>query len=64
MKQQCIQAVQQAIGRALTQEQIKDIEGRISRNMRQLAQSDPQAWQMKTSADRLTEAANAAAKEL
>ncbi|WP_442108689.1 hypothetical protein [Pseudomonas sp. NUPR-001] len=64
MKQQCIQAVQQAIGRSLTQEQIKDIEGRISRNMRQLAQADPQAWQMKTSSDRLTEAANAAAKEL
>lgn len=63
MKQQCIQAVQQAIGRALNQPEIKDIEGRIRRNMRQLAQSDP-AWQTKTAADRLTEAANAAAKEL
>ncbi|MCE4056292.1 hypothetical protein [Pseudomonas sp. Au-Pse12] len=63
MKQQCIQAVQQAIGRALNQPEIKDIEGRIRRNMRQLAQSDP-AWQTKTTADRLTEAANSAAKEL
>lgn len=63
MKQQCIQAVQQAIGRALSQTEIKDIEGRIRRNMRQLAQSDP-AWQAKTAADRLTEAANAAAREL
>lgn len=64
MKQQCIQAVQQAIGRTLTKEQIDDIEARISRNKRQLAQRDPQGWQMKTSSDRLTEAANAAAKEL
>lgn len=64
MKKQCIQAVQQAIGRTLNQPEIKDIEARISRNMRQLAQRDPAAWQSKTSADRLTEAAQAAAREL
>ncbi|MBF8733109.1 hypothetical protein IRZ59_22010 [Pseudomonas guariconensis] len=63
MKQQCIQAVQQAIGRTLNQPEIKNIEDRIKRNMRQLARTDP-AWQSKTSADRLTEAAGAAAKEL
>ncbi|MFC0666797.1 hypothetical protein ACFSKY_22705 [Azotobacter chroococcum] len=63
MKQQCIQAVQQAIGRSLNQPEIKDIEARIRRNMRQLAQTDP-AWQTKTAADRMTEAASAAAKEL
>lgn len=63
MKQQCIQAVQQAIGRSLNQPEIKDIESRIRRNMRQLAQTDP-AWQTKTAADRMTEAATAAAKEL
>lgn len=64
MKQQCIHAVQQAIGRSLTQEQIKDIEGRIRRNQRQLAQADPAGWQQKTASERLTEWANAAAKEL
>lgn len=63
MKQQCIQTVSQAIGRSLNQAEIKDIENRIKRNMRQLAQSDA-TWQSKTSADRLTEAAKAAAKEL
>ena len=63
MKKQCIQAVQQAIGRALNQPEIKDIEARISRNMRTLARTDPQ-WQTKTSADRLTEAAGSAAREL
>ncbi|WP_323994699.1 hypothetical protein [Aeromonas hydrophila] len=63
MKQQCIKAVQQAIGRTINQQEIKGIEGRIRRNQKQLAQTDPN-WQTKTSADRLTEAANAAAKEL
>ncbi|KAF1003826.1 MAG: hypothetical protein GAK36_00187 [Pseudomonas sp.] len=64
MKQQCVQAVQQAIGRALNQPEIKDIEGRIARNQRQLAQADPAAWQAKSSSDRLIEAAKNAAKEL
>lgn len=63
MKQQCIQAVQQVIGRTLNAPEIKDIEARIRRNMRQLAQTDP-AWQSKTAGDRLTEAANTAAREL
>jgi len=63
MKQECIQAVQQAIGRALNQSEIKDIESRISRNMRQLAQTDP-AWQSLTAGDRLTQAASSAAREL
>lgn len=63
MKQQCIQAVQQAIGRTLNQPEIKDIQARISRNMRHLAQTDP-AWQSLTAADRLTQAAQSAAKEL
>ncbi|MCU7218014.1 hypothetical protein [Pseudomonas sp. VE 196-7] len=63
MKQKCIQAVQQAIGRTLNQAEIKDIQSRISRNMRQLAQTDP-AWQSLTAADRLTQSAQSAAKEL
>lgn len=63
MKKQCIQAVQQAIGRTLNQQEINDIEARISRNMRQLAQSDPN-WQSLTTADRMTLAAQNASREL
>lgn len=63
MRPECIQAVTQAIGRTLTQPEIKGIEDRISRNMRQLAQKDPQ-WQAKSTADRLAAAADQAAREL
>ena len=63
MRPECIQAVSQAIGRSLTQPEAKGIEDRISRNMRQLAQRDPQ-WQTKTQADRFAEAAQQAAREL
>lgn len=63
MRPECIQAVSQAIGRTLNQAEIKGIEDRIKRNMRQLAQKDP-AWQSKTSAERLSEAADTAAREL
>ena len=64
MKKECITAVQTAIGRSLTQPEIKDIESRIARNMRQGAQADPAAWQTLTAADRLTQAAQSAAREL
>ena len=64
MKKECINAVQAAIGRSLTQPEIKDIEARISRNMRQGAQADPATWQTLTAADRLTQAAQKAAREI
>lgn len=64
MKKECITAVQTAIGRSLTQPEIKDIESRIARNMRQGAQADPATWQTLTAADRLTQAAQNAAREL
>ena len=63
MRAECIQAVTQAIGRTLTQPEIKGIEDRLRRNMRQLAQTDA-TWQSKTAVDRLNEAATKAAKEL
>lgn len=63
MRPECIQAVTAAIGRTLNQAEIKGIEDRIKRNMRQLAQNDPQ-WQAKSSADRLAEAAQSASREL
>jgi hypothetical protein len=64
MKKQCVTAVQAAIGRVLTQPEIKDIEARIARNMRQGAQANPSAWQSLTAADRLTQAAQSAAREI
>lgn len=63
MRPECIQAVTQAIGRTLTQPEIKGIEDRLRRNMRQLAQTDP-TWQSKTAAERLTEAAQKSAVDL
>lgn len=63
MRPECIQAVTQAIGRSLTQAEIQGIENRVRRNMKQLAQTDPN-WQSKTSADRLNEAAAKSAKDL
>jgi hypothetical protein len=63
MRPECIKAVTQAIGRHLNQTEVQGIENRIRMTMRQLAQKDP-AWQSKTAADRLTEAATAAAKQL
>ncbi|WP_157738154.1 hypothetical protein [Pseudomonas aeruginosa] len=63
MRRQCIQAVQQAIGRPLNQPEIKDIEARISRNMRELARIDPN-WQTLTRNDRITAAGQRAANEL
>ncbi|SEB73382.1 hypothetical protein SAMN05216178_2050 [Pseudomonas saponiphila] len=63
MRPECIQAVTQAIGRTLTQPEIKGIEDRVRRNMRQLAQTDA-TWQSKTAADRLNEAAAKSAQDL
>lgn len=63
MRAECITAVTQAIGRALTQPEIKGTEDRLRRNMRQLAQTDP-TWQSKIAADRLIEAATKSARDL
>lgn len=63
MRPECAMAVAQAIGRTLTQPELKGIEDRLRRNMRQLAKSDP-TWQTKTAADRLAEASQKAAQEL
>ncbi|MGH8381742.1 hypothetical protein [Pseudomonas sp.] len=63
MRPECIKAVTQAIGRPLTQPEIQGIENRVRRNMKQLAQTDP-AWQSKSAADRLNEAATKSAKDL
>lgn len=64
MRQECINAVQQAASRRLTQQEIQNIEDRIYRNMRQLARNDPASWRVLTDAERLRRAGQLAADEL
>jgi hypothetical protein len=63
MRAECIQAVAQAIGKPLTQVQVRDIEERIRRSMRTLARDDPE-WATKSAPQRLQEAGAHAAGEL
>ncbi|HHO0175953.1 TPA: hypothetical protein ACRR34_001364 [Klebsiella quasipneumoniae] len=64
MRQECINAVQQAASRRLTQQEIQNIEDRIYRNMRQLARNDPASWRAMTDAECLRRAGQLAANEL
>lgn len=64
MRTECLQAVSQAVGRALNARESQDIEARVGRAMRTLARQDPAAWQAKSAAERLTEAGDLAAKDL
>ncbi|HAP2672856.1 hypothetical protein AB2S17_01135 [Escherichia coli] len=64
MRQECINAVQQAAARRLTQQEIQNIEDRIYRNMRQLARNDPASWRVLTDAERMRRAGQLAADEL
>lgn len=63
MTPKCIQAVQAAAGRALTQAEITKIDDRISATMRRLARDDP-TWQSKTTDQRVTEAATRAMQDV
>ena len=56
MKPQCIQAVNDAIGRKITAQEAKDIELSIRDSMRQLAQKDAN-WKNLSDSERLTQAA-------
>lgn len=64
MKAQCIQAVAQAIGRAVTGAEAKGMEERIVRNMRSLARKDPATWAGLSQAERLQQSALLAGQEL
>lgn len=64
MRQECINAVQQAAQRTLTAREIQNIEDRIYRNMRHLARNDPASWRQMTDAERLRRAGQLAADEL
>lgn len=63
MKPQCIDAVNQAVGRDLNEAELKGIEERISRHLRQNAAKDPQAALSMPSEQRFVEAAKSAAEE-
>ncbi len=64
MRERCIKAVAEAIGRPITQAEANGIEERIVKNMRFAASRDPQAFRDLTSDERLQAAAELAAKEL
>jgi hypothetical protein len=64
MRAACITAVSQAIGRTLTANEVRDIETRITRSMRNLARAAPDEWAAKSQQERLQEAAEAAGQEL
>lgn len=64
MRQECIQAVQQAALRTLTAREIQNIEDRIYRNMRSIARDDPMSWRQLNEAERLRRAGQLAAEEL
>lgn len=64
MRQECIQAVAQAIGRSITQKEAQDIEARIVTSMKSIARKDPAAWQQLGRAERLQAAAEEAGKVL
>lgn len=60
MKDNCIAAVTKAAGRTLTQAELKNIEDRIVRNQRILAQTDREAYLSLTPEQRVQEAAKMA----
>lgn len=64
MKQKCIQAVSQALGRQITRAEADGIEARISQALRSAARTDPQGFSAKSTAERLHEAASQAAEGL
>lgn len=64
MKPQCIQAVQAAAGRTLTQAEIKKIDDSMSATMRRLAREDPPGWAAKSSDQRVLDAAQAAMQDI
>lgn len=64
MKNECMDAVAQAIGRSITQKEAQDIEGRIVNAMKERARRDPTAWRQTDESGRLHAAAADAAQGL
>lgn len=64
MKADCIQAVGRVLGREPTDAEIRNIEGRIAKAMRQEASLDPQAWLAQPAHAQVLAGAQRAAKEV
>ena len=64
MKPQCVQAVNQAAGRVLSDAELQAIDDRISSTMRRLASADPVRWRALSMDQRVTEAATTAMQDL
>ncbi|WP_440530983.1 hypothetical protein [Serratia marcescens] len=64
MRDECIQAITAASQRPLTAAEIKGIEDRIVKNMRNLARNDPASWRNLSEAERMQRAGQMAADEL
>lgn len=64
MKERCIAAVAQAIGRDITQQEAQGLEDRILKNMRFEASKDPDAFRKLSPDERLKLGASMAAEEL
>lgn len=64
MTPKCIQAVEAAAGRVLTQAQIRNIDDRISATMRNLARKDPAAWRAMSVDQRVLDAATRAMQDI
>ncbi|MCE9939793.1 hypothetical protein [Serratia liquefaciens] len=64
MRDECIQAITSASQRPLTSAEIKGIEDRIVKNMRNLARNDPASWRNLSESERMQRAGQMAADEL
>lgn len=64
MRNDCIEAVQEALGRSLRKGESEEIENTINSQMRRLAREDPEGWRAKGKFEQLQEASDAAAAEL
>lgn len=64
MNPKCIQAVNQAAGRELTDGQLRKIEDRLAVAQRRLARQDPQAWGAMSAEQRMLEGAKIAQQEI
>jgi hypothetical protein len=64
LKNDCIEAVQEALGRNLRRGESDRIEAAVNNQMRQLARQDPEGWMAKSKWERLQEASQAAAAQL
>lgn len=64
MKPQCVNAVNRAAGRILTDAEIRGIDSRIEQTMTRLARQDPDAWRALPMGERVLSAAQAAMADL